>query len=401
MRFIFRRGWRGPHGVYSIVTVLGLAVVGRAFGEPHNTEQKAALAPLEKYLAGGKAVWDWNGNVSIIFFSSTSTASDVELENLKHFVGLRHLALSGTRFTDAAFANLRGLDRLEDLSASKHPDPSTGAETLPFGDAGLCHLQGLTCLKRLSYFGEVSDAGLECLRDLRGLRELRVGCGRATDRGLASFGKLDHLEKLVLVNREVMTGEGLVVLPAPARLKTLLLLHVTEAGMRTLRRFSRLRELSIGGKDITTDGLLQLCAMKSLESLSLENAPLNDRAIEQSIAQMTWLKELRISRCPVSDSAVKHLRDLNDLEVLTISASGVDDESARDLAEFKNLRVLNVSGTALTKASLPQLLEMRKLEDLTVPFSLEMSPDLRRRLEAAPRLLRLKTPNGEFRFPKK
>lgn len=363
-----------------------------------NTDEEAMLRPLRGRLAG--VVWDQtNGHVFDIVFRTFDDATDDELEVLKRFVHLRNLALSGTRFTDAAMAHLKYLKKLEDLSVCR-----VGVNESPeLTDKGLGTLSELTSLSHLMYHGaRVTDAGLAHVGELRALEGLHLTCRQATDRGLQSLAKLDRLTWLGLTNQAAMTGTGLAALPAPEKLENLFMGYINDAGIETIMRFSNLRYLFIGGTDITTDGFRRLRDLKKLEKLAIHSASLDDRALEASVAQLPWLKELRISKCPVTADAIKHLEGLKSLQVLTLSAPGIEDKSIPHLAELRNVRVLSLENTAITEASLPTLLKLRKLEDLTVPFSIELTDKARKQLlDALPNLEHVKAADREFRFPGK
>jgi hypothetical protein len=380
--------------VLLVIALIGLNSCRWAAREERIAKEKAALRPLEKYTYA--PFFDEDGCLESICFERDSAVTDGELATLKQFIHLRQLVLHSSNLTDAGLVHLQGLGNMAQLTVSKH------GESSKLTDAGLSHLQGMRGLRRLSYGGaRVTDAGLGYLSGLQELEELLVACPEATDKGLMSFAKLDHLKQLCLWNGDTMSGEGLTSLPAPAKLTMLSISHLTDAGMRTITRFLNLRELSTGGQGITSDGFRQLRALKNLEKLSIHDARLDNHALEQSVAQLTWLKELRISKCPISGDALKHLRALKALEVLRVSAPGIDDRSTPCLGELPKLWFVNLEETAITEASMADFLRIPELEELNVPFSMQVDREFRRKLSAAlPKFCRLRTPDGEIQFAK-
>ena len=96
--------------------------------------------------------------------------------------------------TDAELEHLRELTELRLLFL----------ERTRVTDAGLEHLQGLTQLQFLSLNGtQVTDAGLEHVRELTKLVGLDLANTQVSDVGLANLQGLTHLEVLSLGNTQV------------------------------------------------------------------------------------------------------------------------------------------------------------------------------------------------------
>lgn len=169
--------------------------------------------------------------------------------------------------------------------------------------------------------------------------------------------------------------------------------------MRTITRFTNLRELEIRGGALSVDGLRNLVVLTSLEKLDISRVSMDNRTLENAIGEITRLKELRIHDCPITGDALKHLRRLKDLEVLDVSATWVDDTSTSYLDGFPRLRHLFLDQTSITPASLPRLLRIRTLEWVAVPFSIPLTPERHRELlEALPKLEWLRTRDDDIDF---
>ena len=99
-----------------------------------------------------------------------------------------------TQATDAALANLKGLETLQKLTLNG----------TPVTDAGLEHLKGLTGLQKLYLVDtKVTDAGLEHLKGLAGLQVLSLVGTQVTDAGLDHLKGLGNLQIVFLYGTKV------------------------------------------------------------------------------------------------------------------------------------------------------------------------------------------------------
>ncbi len=287
-----------------VITVAALVFSWWAFQWQRLDEEETLLKPLRRH--GAQITRDGLSRVSEIEFRRPSGVSNKDLGKLKHFVHLQRLTLMGSEFTDAALANIEGLNRLEYLSVwLVSPD---GRELT---DEGLSHVGKLTSLRSLKYSAaDVSNAGLRYVAQLRSLEELKITCPRATDAGLEVFSELGQLERLSLLWCDRITGTGLEALPRPEILDWLSLSHVTDEGMKTISRFSGLTLLSIGGPDLTAEGLSYLSEFKRLELLTISESVLDTGALERAVSVLPDLKELRLVKCPLEEADREPLRRL-------------------------------------------------------------------------------------------
>jgi len=207
----------------------------------HKGQQRAVLQRMG--LDDPCADYDYDGYVSYLLLRERDSVSTEALGCLKEFTRLRWLTVSCRHLTDGELANLDGLHNVEVLF---------------------------------------------------------LLCRGATDDGLKSLAKLDHLERLILHNGPGMTGEGLAALPEPSRLTELHLSFVTDGGMRAISRFRNLRKLSIGGPQLGLDGLKDLLVLSKLEKLTIRGASVDRRVIETMVGKMTWLKDLWIVNDPMT-----------------------------------------------------------------------------------------------------
>lgn len=129
---------------------------------------------------------------------------------------------------------------------------------MEFTDAGLEQIKGMTGLRELWLIGSsITDAGLEHVEGLTQLQVLRLGFTQITDGGLR------HLERLTQL-RELTLGET----------------RVTDAGLHYLEGLNRLEVLDLSGTQITDAGLEHLERLSGLRSLGL-GASVSNRGIER------------------------------------------------------------------------------------------------------------------------
>jgi serine/threonine protein kinase len=144
---------------------------------------------------------------------------------------LRSLDLGQTAVTDAGLIHLKGLDELAVLSLS-----STQVR-----GPGLAQLKRLRKLTNLTLDATpIDDAGLKGVGDLTPLTSLSLlGCRNFTDEGVVSLRKLRGLKTLILQNTSI-GDQALVELEALKTLETLNLAQtmprVTEEGVAKLKK---------------------------------------------------------------------------------------------------------------------------------------------------------------------
>lgn len=127
-------------------------------------------------------------------------------------------------------------------------------------DQGLAHVGRLKHLEKLYMWdaSEVSDIGVQHLRNLSHLKDLHINNSNITDEALRIFGGLTRLETLSLQGN-----------------------CFTDRGLKSLRRLTRLRQLCIGLGDtrITDEGLLHLHGLKNLSLLELQKSPVTQAGL--------------------------------------------------------------------------------------------------------------------------
>ncbi|MCI0704759.1 MAG: hypothetical protein L0241_27190, partial [Planctomycetia bacterium] len=137
--------------------------------------------------------------------------TDAGVKELAALINLEELTVSGFSFRDDAFSHvLKGMKKLRKLNANN----------CNVGDGAMKVLSELPEVRAIVLFGSsVTDAGYAHIGKLEKLEELRSSYG-LTDKGLAELGNLKNLKKLNVWNSSV-TIKGIRALPNLKNLKEL------------------------------------------------------------------------------------------------------------------------------------------------------------------------------------
>ena len=229
-------------------------------------------------------------------------------------------------------------------------------------DATLQRVARLQGVRRL-YLAQtqLTDAGLRHVARLRELRVLDLLRTRVTDAGLEHVAAATELRSLYLGQTQV-TDAGLKHLAGLNRLNTLFLTQtqVTDAGLKHLAGLPELDELDLAKTQVTGAGLQHLAGLTELDDLDLAKTLMTDAGLQH----LTGLKRLRriiLTRTPVTDAGLKHLAGLENLGSLHLSRTQVTDGGLSHLAGLTNLSRLVLSRTQVTDAGLQHLANLKKL----------------------------------------
>ncbi len=158
-------------------------------------------------------------------------------------------------------------------------------------------------------FAEVTDDGLEVLKEVKGMRTLDLGnCTQVTDEGVKELKELDNLRALNLGGTKV-TDAGLAELKELDSLQSLNLAQtqVTDAGLKELKELNNLRTLNLDGTKVTAAGLKELTELDNLSSLNLSGTQITDAGL-QDLKEIKQLRVVVLGRPQVTDAGVEALR---------------------------------------------------------------------------------------------
>lgn len=234
--------------------------------------------------------------------------SDGDMPKLAALPGLKKLDLSMTRVTDQGLLLLKPLVGLEELNlryAELITDEGMSAvkgwkklrridlRGTKVTDTTVGYLGALTTLESIDLgFAQISDNGIELLTNLPHLKELTLGGNKLTDTGMQALRLMPTLEFLDLSGPQ-RTDSGLWSV------------SLTESGVASVATLAQLRELRIGGSNVTALSLEQLRkGLPKLERLSLQGSKrITDEALNV-LRDWKSLKEIDLKDTKVTDAAL-------------------------------------------------------------------------------------------------
>jgi internalin A len=255
------------------------------------------------------------------------------LVNLQGMTKLRWLMLDFTSITDDQLAQLAPLKTLDILKLHRNKQ-LTGN--------GLIHLQALGSLRELRFYSTpIEDEGLRHVAQLSALEVLSLQSTHVTDAGLISLEKLTRLRELILPDQ------------------------ISDAGLAHLRPLTSLEKLLLYSESITDAGLEHLKDLPALKSLTLSSPKVTRRGVESLLTARPALK-LELSLYFTTDAELAGLKELPYVTSLSLAGAQVTDAGLAPLAGLTSLRYLNLSRTPVTDAGLLPLENPRAIKDLNL-----------------------------------
>jgi Leucine-rich repeat (LRR) protein len=291
-----------------------------------------ALPPLPAQQSGDRAAAEWvlraNGRVRIA--SQTGILSHIR-ELPESPFRLEAVDLIGTIVEPSEFSKLSQCTELRELLL---PGPSfnPGAGSRLDANDEFRHLAGLRNLEKLHFSLHfltninVQDKGIALLKNLTGLKELRLTQSRVKGSSLAAFVNLERLD----LNYSSFDDDGMKQLAGLKKLKVLYLRDtlITDRGMAHLASLNELEELDLYGAPLSDASIRVLAGAKKLRRLNLLGSRITDESAE-TLAALPLLEDLNLYRTGVGNSALsrlqqrKSLRNL-DLRYTRVSRGGVE-----------------------------------------------------------------------------
>jgi hypothetical protein len=147
--------------------------------------------------------------------------------------------------------------------------------------------------------GRLTEAGYAALKDLPHLRKLVLSSGAAADKTLAAVADCKHLRALAVVNDPRLPGvsdAGLASLQRLTRLESLDLsgnARVTDKGMAVVKSLERLEFLYLAETAITDKGLFELKPLDGLRTLNVAGTKVTSAGAEKFLDEMPNLRVVR------------------------------------------------------------------------------------------------------------
>ena len=117
---------------------------------------------------------------------------------------------------------------------------------------------------------------------------------------------------------------------------------ITDAGLKTLQKLPRLRQLSIYGRSVTNDGLQHLAVHKQMELLLISQTRINGAGLVH-LKNFPELKDLVLSNVRMDRTpGLQHLSTLKKLRILYLAGNRTHLTELRHLTELTSLRKLHL-----------------------------------------------------------
>lgn len=321
-------------------------------------------------------------------FFNCDAITDVSMQNLSVLTALETLELS-KKITDSGMLHLSHLTNLHALHF-------WGCEQVT--DLALSYLSALSALRSLSLPSQITDRGLSHLSSLRSLENLTCHSTCITGEGLSHLIGLTALRTLNFRWGRQLTDTGLSHLSAVTTLRTLSLSYswkitdtslshlsvltdlrsldltscnkITDRGMVYLRVLSNLTHLDLSqhpviGSNITDNGLQQLSVLTALESVNFSHFTRITGVSFHCFNNITSLKKLNLSECPITDEGLFGLSKISTIEHLELSTTSVTDDGLHYLSSLSALKYLSLyRSDQITDIGLLSLISLHSLQHL-------------------------------------
>ena len=140
-----------------------------------------------------------------------------------------------------------------------------------------------------------------------------------------------------------------------------------------------------GVRGLDSQRIKQLAGLRSLRTLNLSGAELNDQQFEL-IAKQPQLQSLNLSGTAIGRSSFKLLGRMPKLRSLSLRYLAVDDSDLSILADLEQLSTLDLTGTGLSDKGLQTLAELPSLKTLSLQHSPVTDKGLRQLKRRRPEL---------------
>ena len=282
----------------------------------------------------------------LLFADYTATwITDADLDKIALRQDLDRLSLAQTRITDA------GLERLRDLKGVRELDLYFADFITDEGHAALATWDKL---ERINLRGtRLTSRSFEHLAKLTALKHLDLSYSQIDDTNLELLADLPHLESLAL-------GGTRIGAPALAALKLIPnLKHLDLSGMQRV-------DSGYWGISLTPAVLEEIGGLENLVTLRLSGAVRSDQGADrpglkeeerkslpglEKLSRLKNLEVLDLSRTPVNGAGLKSLGAMSKLRELRLALCPNIDDSALPVLEKWHLQTLVLEGTAVASKS--------------------------------------------------
>lgn len=189
-----------------------------------------------------------------------------------------------------------------------------------------------------------------------------------TDQGLQSIGRFTRLKQLHVSDGSAITDAGLAHLRSLKSLGTLELArcpNVTAAGIENFSECRKLTDLRLGGTPVGDACATTVAEFRNLKQLWLRGVGMTDRGLRQ-LCDLPKLRMFFLARNAITDDGLSDLARLPKLVWLDLESTRITDKGIPALTRCRTLQALDVMRTAITDKSVREILKLQKLCYLNV-----------------------------------
>jgi Leucine-rich repeat (LRR) protein len=259
---------------------------------------------------------------------SESDISDNDLSSMREMREMRHLLLNDTGIGDGIFETIAEMPNLEtvDLSRTKITAKGLGNWRPP---PSLKALMLIEC--------DIGEGSLARLKNHPKLEVLRLCDTKANSACINELGTPPNLDELDLSGVEV-DGDCVNALSDQKKLQTLRLADTklsAEALLLLGQKSGRLRELDVSRLPLSDQALQRFCSIRSLKVLTLSGTPMTDEMAVHFFRTMQFLSEVAVDETNMTAGGIVRLAENTQINRLILSANLFSD---KDRAYVKSLR---------------------------------------------------------------
>jgi hypothetical protein len=219
------------------------------------------------------------------------------------------------------------------------------------------------------------DQLMPLLQELPSLTSIKFDRCHVTDAGLATLVNQSKLAKVECESLNYVSSNGYEFLEKLPSLTKFICRHenaqIGEGICRSVGRCPTLKELSCDYTPLTETALKALEPLVDLQILSMSRCGITSLAF---LCQMRHLQKLSLSDNPVQDESLQYLCCQSTLGELSLSNSGITDASGPEFARLQALEDLYLIDTSITSKILPYLSSLPQLRKLAI-WNTALTPD--------------------------
>jgi Leucine-rich repeat (LRR) protein len=141
--------------------------------------------------------------------------------------------------------------------------------------------------------------------------------------------------------------------------------QIGDLGICHLASLGNIKALRLSGASLSESAVRRLGELSNLEKLTVWECGVTDTGLAH-LARLSRLRELYLGGNPVSDAGLSQLAHMKGLESLDLSYTECTDEGMANLGRLSNLRYLDLHGTNVSDDGLGQLSNLHALESLNI-----------------------------------